>query len=307
VSLYRRPDSALFVIGNVGSGPVEAMLAPVWSQWKLDAGSVTAVDAETGERVTLEAGPAGATFKLSVPRHDVRLVLVAASGRFPVTTTPALGAGLSGPRSILARFSDRFTGPELAPVWRKDLHPGTSWAGILDGRLCVQGNGYGYAHVRRELAVDNVSVQCLVMREPSGGMDAWGKSLFLIWPNGQYVQASPGMSQGKFFYLVSGGGQRYGSLVSREPVAGWFPYCANWVKLRLTPEKITCYGSADGTTWSQDWEVQRGASHAGPPQYLMLGHGSPGTEPFLNNVHPQHFSPTNASAAFFSDLIVAKD
>jgi hypothetical protein len=305
VSLYHRPDAALFVVGNVGGGPVEAALAPVWNRWKTDPGSLTAVDAETGERIAMAAGPAGPTIRLSVPRHDVRLVLVAPPDRFPVTA-PILGADLPGPQQILARVSDRFAGPELAPAWQKDLHEGTSWAGILDGRLCVQGNSYGYAHVRRELGMDDVSVQCLVMRPAGGGMDAWGPSLFLVWPNGEYVQATPGMNAGKFCYRVSGGGDRYGSPVSKQPVAGWFPHCANWVKLRIAPERIEGFGSSDGRTWSKDWEIKRGAAHAGPPQWVLLGNGAPGKEPCLNNVHPQHFSPKNPSTAFFSDLAIGK-
>jgi len=305
VGLYHRSDAALFMAGNTGSGPAEAVLAPVWSKWKLDPRQAAAVDAETGQAIAMEAGPAGPVFRINIPRHDIRMVLVAAPGRFPITT-PMLDAEGLGPENRLPQFSDRLAGPELARAWQKDLHPGTSWAGILDGRLCVQGNTYGYAHVRRELGVDDVSVQCLVMRTPSGGMDAWGPSLFLVWPNGEYVQASPGASQGKFFYRISGSGQRYGSPVSRQPVPGWFPYSANWVRISLTPERIECSGSADGKTWPKDWEAKRDAAHAGAPQWVMLGNGSPGKEPLLKNVHPQHFSPANPSAAFFSDLALGR-
>jgi hypothetical protein len=305
-SLYRRPDGALFLVGNVGEKAAVATIEPDWGRLRLDSSALTAVDAESGELLPLRAGTSGRGFQIRVPRHDVRLVVVGPAGRYPVATT-ALGAALPMPKTILTDLSARFDGPELAPAWQKGLHEGTSWAGILDGRLCVQGNTYGYAHVRRGLGVDNVSVQCQVLSVPSGGMDAWGKSLFLIWPNGQYVQASPGASQGKFFYLVSGAGNRWGAAINKQPVAGWFPYCANWVKVRLTPEMILCCGSADGKTWSQDWEVKRGAAHAGAPQWLMLGNGSPGKEPLLQNVHPQHFSPARGTAVFFSDLVVGKE
>ena len=304
-SLYHRPGGALFLVGNVGEQPAVATIEPDWGRLRLDPGELAAADAETGEPVPLRAGAAGRGFQLRVPRHDVRLVIVGPAGKYPVETA-ALGAELPAPETIINELSDRFDGPELSPAWHRDLHEGTSWAGILDGRLCVQGNTYGYAHLRRELGVDNVSAQCLVLHAASGGMDAWGPSLFLVWPNGQYVQASPGASQGKFFYLVSGAGNRTGSAINRQPVAGWFPYAANWVKIRLTPETILCCGSADGKTWSEDWEVRRDASHAGPPQWLMLGNGSPGKQPLLKNVHPQHFSPSNPAAWFFSDLVIGK-
>jgi len=304
-SCCHRPDGALFVVGNVGEEAVLATIEPDWARLKLDPVKLAAVDAESAEPLPLQAGALGRGFRVRVPRHDVRLVVAGPAGKYRVEAL-RLGAELPRPKTILAGLSDHFHGAELAPCWQKDLHEGTAWAGILDGRLCVQGNTYGYAHVRRALGVDDVSVQCLVMRAPSGGMDAWGPSVFLVWPNGEYVQASPGMSQGKFFYGVSGAGNRLGGAVSRQPVAGWFPYSANWVRIRLTPERIECSGSADGKTWSKDWDVKRDAAHAGAPQWVMLGNGSPGKEPLLNNVHPQHFSSASGSAAFFSDLVVGK-
>lgn len=302
-SLYYRPAGALFVVGNVGDQLAEATIEPDWDRLKLNPATLAAVDAESGEPMALEAGASRRGFQLTVPAHDLRLVVVGPTGAYPVERLH-LGAELPKPKIILKELSDPLAGPELAPAWQKGLHEGVSSAGILDGRLCVQGNTYGYAHVRRALGVDNVTVQCLVMRGPTGGMDAWGASLFLYWPNGQYVQATPGTGQGNFLYVVSGAGQRYGSPVNKKSPAGWFPYCANWVKISLTPEWIVCYGSADGKTWSEDWQLKRDAAHAGAPQYVILGNGSPGKQPLLKNVHPQHFSPSSASMAFFSDLVV---
>jgi hypothetical protein len=178
---------------------------------------------------------------------------------------------------------------------------------MMDGRLCVFGHHYGFAHVRRALGVDRVSVQCLVMRTGSGGMDEWGGSLFLYWPNGEYAQATPGTGRGKFCYVVSNGGRRDGAPVSNASVPGWYPYYANWVKIALTPDTLVFSSSSDGRTWTRDWDAKRGAGHAGAPAWVILGNGSPGKEPFLNNVHPQHFSPAGGSMTFFSDLIVGKE
>ena len=302
-SCCHRSDGALWVVGNVGEEPVRASIAPDWNRLGLDPARLTAVDAESGTAVPLGTG---GRFSLAVPRHDVRLVVVGPNGRYPVDAGRAAGE-LPRPKEILGELSDRFDTPELGPAWQKDLHEGVSWAGMLDGRLCVQGNAYGYAHVRRALGVDHVSVQCQVLRTPNGGSDPWGPGLFLVWPNGQYVQASPGASLGKFFYVASGAGSHAGAAISKESVAGWYPYCANGVKIRLTPREIVFYGSADGKSWSCDWAVKRGASHAGPPQWVLLGNGSPGKEPLLNNVHPQHFTPTSGSATFFADLIVGRE
>jgi hypothetical protein len=129
ISLYRRPDGVLFVLGNVGRQPVTATVTPRWSRLKLVSQScrgsegaaprpapacrgeakrrragrgsaaapprmtdrllklnpagLRAVNAESGEPLELEGGwRRPARFEVSVPPHDLRLVLVAAEGRY---------------------------------------------------------------------------------------------------------------------------------------------------------------------------------------------------------------------------------
>jgi hypothetical protein len=235
----------------------------------------------------------------------------------------------------------------LAAAWQPDTHRGSSGAWIVDGRLCVLGNHYGYAHVRRELGVDNVSVQCLILGpRRRGTQDEWGPSLFLVWseespdrppeeppelgeglsldgladdmtepdeelslvPRGcDYVQATPGACQGKFLYVSSRDGFQWGSEMNREPAPGWYPYCANWVKISLNPDRVACYASSDGRTWVKDWDLKRGRFFAGPPRYVLLGNGRPGKESLLRNVHPEHFIPSHAGQVFFSDFLVGRD
>ncbi len=308
-SLYHRPDGVLFVLGNVGSNDTDVVVAPDWKKLKLDPARLVAVDAESGKPLTLEGSwwLSPKQFKIKIPRHDVRLVVVGPAGKYvdPNAGQP-LGTALPAPKEVVKEMSDAFTGPELDKVWTKDGHEGSSGAAILDGRLCVWGNHYGFSHVRRELKQDNVSVQCLIMRPGTGGSDEWGGSLFLYWPNGEYAQATPGTGAGKFTYLLSGVGRKNGADISKQAIPGWNPYFANWVKIVLKPEVIEFYGSADGKAWVKDWEAKRGEKHKGAPEYIMLGNGSPGKEPLLKNPHPQHFAPNSASSWFFSDLIVGK-
>jgi hypothetical protein len=301
VSLFHRPGAALLVVGNVGDKPAQATLRPQWKALELDPKQLEASNAETGERLAVTAG--GLT--VSVPRHDLRLVLLGPPGTFPATPQ-RLGKDLPRPREVLAPLSERFDGDKLPEGWHSDLHEGQAAVWMLDGRLCVQGAHYGYAHIRRKLGVDNISAQCLILRTPTGCSDTSGGSLFLYWPNGQYVQATPGTGRGKFTYVVSGGGRRQGSDTSKRSAPGWYPFRFNWVKIALTPDAITFYASADGKQWVKDWQAKRTAKLDGPPECLILGNGHAGKNLYLNNVVSQHFHGNRTSLTFFSDLVVGK-
>ncbi len=327
VSLFRRPGAALLVLGNVGDATVRATIEPNWKALGLDASRVEALNTETAEKLPLpprgrgegegapsKRGPTltppspwkGEGFRIDVPRHDVRLILLAAPAAYPVSAEK-LGAELPQPKRVLKQFSECFDGADVPAGWEKDLHEGNAGVWMLDGRLCVQGAHYGFAHIRRELGVDNISAQCLILRPGTGCMDTSGASLFLVWPNGEYAQATPGTCEGKFVYLLSGVGHHKGSDIGRRAIPGCYPYLPNWVKIALSPEGIAFYGSSDGKSWVKDWEAKRGPKHAGPPQWLILGNGHAGPRPHLDNVIPQHFSPTNPACSFFSDLVVGRE
>ncbi len=308
VSFYRRPEALLLVLGNTGEKQAPVRAVPNWKKLRLDPRKLSVTNAETGEKLTLEKKAGTETIVLNLDRHDLKLIVLAPPDQYvdPALNQP-VGKELPGPGRVIKEFSDSFTGPVLSSAWTKDAHQGSAGADILDGRLCVWGNHYGFSHVRRELNQDNVSVQCQILRAPTGCSDEWGGSLFLYWPNGEYAQATPGTGRGKFFYRLSGAGSRWGSPVSKNALPGWFPYRANWVKISLKPAVIEFYGSADGKAWVKDWEVKRTEKYQGPPQYLILGNGASGKEPLLKNVHPQHFSPQNPTAWFFSDLTIGED
>ena len=305
LSVYRRPGAALFVAGNVGEELAAATIEPAWAKLELAPRKLELLNAETGEKLALNAGSSAKGFSIEVPRHDVRLFTAGPPGQYAVEAT-GLGRELPKPKAPIEAFSDSFAGPELREGWQADLHEGNSWAGILDGRLCVQSDHYGYGHIRRELGVDNVSAQCLIMRTATGRSDTSGGSLFLVWPNGEYVQSIPGSCVGKFTYVVSNVGRKIGSPIGRTILPDWYAFFVNWVRVDLRPDKIEFYCSADGKEWKKDWEVKRGEKHAGAPKVLMLGNGHPGKNPYLKNVISQHFRPSGGACTYFSDLIVGK-
>ncbi len=301
ISVYHAPRGALFLVGNVGEEAVDATVEPDWKALGLEPAGWECWDAETGAALP-RAGGTG--FAVEVPRHDLRLVLAGKPGTFALSQAESHPPR---PAQVLADLSEDFTGAELAAGWERDLHEGNSGVWLLDGRLCVQGAYYGYAHVRRKLGVDNISVQVEILRAPSGGNDASGGSLFLVWPNGACVQATPGLGAGKFLYVVSGAAPRYGSAVNTGYLVNWWPHAANWVKVALAAETIVFYSSADGKEWRRDAEMPRDAQHAGAPEYLLLGNGHPGEAPHLDNVVKEHFNPGYGVQTFFSGLVVGRD
>ncbi len=308
VSFYKRPQAVLLVLGNTSKVSTNVFVQPSWNKLQIDPQKVTLYDAETG--IKLSPGEKKSTgFSVEIPAHDLRLlVLNERQGYVDESACQPLGRNLPGPKKVFPDLSASFTAEkQLENSWIKESHQGVSGATILDGRLCIWGNHYGFSHVRRQLSLENFSVQCLILRAPTGCSDEWGGSLFLYWANGQYLQATPGTGQGKFFYCVSATGAKWGSNISRKTVAGWYPYSANWVKVVLKPQTIEFYCSFDGFNWVKDWETKRSEKHQGPVQFLILGNGSPGKEPFLKNSHPQHFSPANPSTWFFSDLVVGQE
>ena len=307
VSLYTRPGSALFIIGNIGKQDLDARIQPNWQALGVDATSIAIVNTENMATVRR----VGDGFHLKVPRHDLRLVLAGDPGRYAVLTSD-LGKDLPKPARMLPEYSEPLSGPTLGSDWTRSLHRGQSSVGFVDGKLYVQGHHYGATHIRRPLKLDceNLSVQCMIMRKPSGCNDSFGGSLILYWEDGSYIQASPGTRAKRFYYRVSGSGTVTGSAINVKAPPEWYPYLANWVKIRLSKGRVEFFGSSDGRTWKRDAErstkgrfrIARDAK-----VYLILGNGSPGGKLFFANPSRRHFrpEPRQPTCTFFSDLMVA--
>ncbi len=307
VSYYRKGNGLLFILGNTSFQEEKVTVEPDWKTLGFNHAGLNCFNPETGEAISLSAGNSKTGFSVKVPARDVLLVLAGKPGAY-IPRNVDLTAPSLLPEKILNSLSDTFTGQQLSSSWLKDLHEGNASVSMIDGRLCVQGDHYGYAHIRKVINQDNISVQCLILRAPSGGQDTSGGSLFLVWPNGEFVQATPGVNEKKFLYTGSSIGLRRGSPISTESIFGWYPFMANWVKISLNPETIRFYSSSDGKEWKLDAEVKRGEKYAGPPEFVLLGNGHKGEKPHLDNVHPAHFNPQSRSpVTFFSDFFVGRE
>lgn len=300
ISLYTKNDGTLFIIGNTRHEDVKARIQPDWKKLKIQPEKPVIFNAETGEQISADSS---GTFTINVPARDVRLVIAGAQSYFVKTDLP--GRNLPGPKETI--FADPLNGPELSKDWEKVLHEGNAGVWFIDGKLAVQGNHYGYAYARKKIGQDNISVQSLVMRAPTGAQDESGGSLLLFWENGQYVQALPGVNTQKFMYIVSGKGPLRGSPINTKMLPEWYGFYHNWVKISLQPDKIIFYSSSDGETWNKDAEMKREEPFKGAPQYVALGNGQRGENTMLQNV-TQHFTAEGRQpVTFFGDFVMGKD
>ena len=301
VSLYRRPGSALLIVANVGDTDGSSRITLDWKALGVNPETARLADPETGRDIRRQ----DAGFAVELPRHDVQLVLAGdLSGYAYRYVSP--GNDLPRPKTVLQEWSDPLRGPEFDPAWTVDLHPGNSSTGFVDGRCFIQYAHYGYAHIRRKLDQDNVSVQCMILSSPTGGSDAHCAGLSLWWDSGEFVRAIPGYNQHKFYYEVKGMRPAHGGAINTEAAPRWYPYAANGVKIQLTPDTVRSFVSTDGKTWHQDHEVRRTVAMAGAPAWVILGNGgSQGPKPLFKNVVSQHFVPERANrVTAFTDFVV---
>jgi len=302
VSVYRRPGSVLFVLGNIGDNAAVAHVVPDWAKLGVRR-PAEAIDPETHQSVAVSED----AFQIDVPRHDIRLVLAGNLSAYNLEATQP-ESGLPGPEKVIAELCDSLAGPELGNAWQEDLHEGTSSIGFVADKLFVQASHYGYGHVRRRLDIDNVSVQCMILRKGSGQSDEWAGGISLHWDNGAFVRLMPGNQTGKFLWQVDGHGARKGNVnANREPLPGWYPFYANWLKIRLTAKTIEFHGSNNGSTWANVHDLPRDAKLNGAPAWVVLGNGNNGPVSLLKNPHPKHFIADRGDhVVFFSDFVVGR-
>lgn len=302
VSYYQRAGSVLFVIGNIGDKDSSAMIKPNWKILKIDPAKIELVNPETGKKMPIQDN----AFKISLSKHDLALVIASAPNSYPEAFANLVNNSTTNLSRAVKRLSSPLAKAPLGDGWEKVLHKGNSAVGFVDGKMYIQGHHYGYAYIKHKLGIKDFTVQCQILRKRSGCADNFGGSLFLWWDNGAFIQVGPGTRQGKFFCSESGR-IKYGKKINKKSLPGWYPYLANWVKLKLTPEKIIFYSSIDGKNWEENQVIKRTGKYAGAPDFLMLGNGKTGKNPYLSNVLSKHFNPDRPSTTFYSDLVVQKN
>lgn len=288
-------QTALITIANLTSSDWTGDISIPLTQLGLNANTVFADGEYPFPKMNLNNGK----LSLSIPKQNFAIVLAGPAGAFPVDFQTTF----EKPASLLPALSDNFNNSSLSSAWKLTCL-NNDCAGYGQGsmqayrnKLQIQGGDYNQIAAERSFNQDNVSVQVRVDRQGDYN-DSQG--LALVWGNGKAIFAGPvNYVWGKFRYDVfsdtlSGGYQeQLGSAIS------WGnPGNHNWVRIDLQPDKIIFYGSADGKTWSKDWELARPADLAGAPAALRLG-----KSPLGRQMDTYFWSPP----IYFDDLIVGKN
>jgi len=289
----RSQRTALVTVANLSDTDWQGRVVLPLSRMGVSADAVASDGGERHTRVPMRDG----ALRLTVPRHNYRIVLVGPTGVFPVDLPPR-GQALGRPGQRLTDLCDGFTGNTLSRAWRRVGGPGAE-GGIeaYRNRLCVLGADYRFVAAERPLGQDCVTVQVRVERVNMCHQNRVG--LALLWPNGACVFAGPNWGRGQFWFGQWDGqklkrSQWGGKLVASVPGEMHQP---SWVRIALGAKQLRVSGSTDGKTWGPAWTTDRPAWLAGAPDRLRLGKNPDG--------HADKPRP-GPSYDYFDDLIVGR-
>lgn len=287
----RKRTTALITVANLGTEDWAGGVRLPWTDMGLDTSTVVC-DGEERHATVLGEGD---SLRLSVPRHDYRILLAGPPGTFP-HDLPPLGASLPRPEKLLPQLCDDFSGRTLSDAWelvRSDVSDGELRP--YRGRLTVIARDYRFAAAQRRLGMDNVTAQVRVERRGRHHVNRVG--LALLWDNSASLFAGPFTKNGQFHYALFGTTVRRSSRrtgkgdVSRPG----HMHQVNWVRVELRPDTIVFCGSGDGRTWHRDWELARPPEMIGAPAWLRLGKNPDG--------HEDRHRPAR-TADYFDDLVI---
>lgn len=279
-SYYTRKGEALFLFGNTGNQTVTGIVAPDFKALGLDVSKLRLLNAETREPVPLKEYK----FEVTVPKHDLVMVLAGPDGAFRIPERPDW---------------DAFLGRENVAQWTPYMPEGVNGIGQVDGKHFVQGHDWGYAQMGAPLSGEP---ECSVRALLSGG-----GFMGLRWKNNAFLC---GEARNGFMHYTLDGGRfvRGKNQLGSVSEYGWFPFVFNALKIVLGKDRITFYVSTDAKSWKEDYSVPRNAVFKEGPIELLLGWGHSGKEPLLRNL-TKHFNPNPRypSVKFFSHIAVGKE
>jgi hypothetical protein len=298
VATWQRPRRARLLISNLSK---EDRLVSVKVDLKglgLPKETVAVGEREGGEAAFAD----GVIRRVEVKRHDYQVVLLGAPGEF----TPLdrdLGKALEPPQqNRISLLCNDFA--SVGSAWQQLYSPHINpFDGVVfsscNGYLRIRTSTFKHALLKRPFGQDNCSVQ-LKIREPNGWCNAANDpGLALFWGETRWARIRAGLNHPSRRFIADG---HNGSKEFASPYTG--PTCGllNWVKMTLKPGTIEFHASSDGQSWELV-HTQPREGLEGAPDWLLIGHGSPGKNLFLRN---DGYLEGYFHDSFFDDLIVSR-
>jgi hypothetical protein len=285
----KKEGTALITIANLSEKGWTGEIVIPFEKLDLANNSVIFnVEEYTHKEIPVDSGK----IKLSIPRHNYRLLMVSPTGKFPTNRQPK-GYKLAENLKIDKVNSDDFNGNKLNPAWK--LNCSKLSEGLIRlrrNRLQVLGKDYKFAVAEKPFTLADASVQVKIESKKSHS----SVGLLLLWADGNYVFAGIVADNFNYSWQENGKGHRFrGSKINQENPGSM--HQENWVKIKLDKDKIIFLSSADGEEWKQAKEIKRQKGFEGSPKVLRLGKCPSGKE-------AKH--DINVCPVYFDDLIISQ-
>ncbi len=276
LSAYTRKGQALLMFGNTGDKSASFKAAPDFAALGVDPAKVVLIDAESQKEIPFD----GKEFSITLPKHDIAMVLVGAKGSF----------------KLHKRLDwDSFLGKGSDLKFTSHFPTGANGTGKLYGRTYLYGHTWGYGQISTKWNPSATETQLLLGELSFAGL-AWnGKDLF---------QAERRF--GRMVYRINNGKKYYGkNQLPKESEAGWFPFQFNAVKICLEKSRIRIFISTDAKTWVEDAVIDRPAELSAAPSELILGWGQDGKDPMRRNLQKYYNpSPRYPTVVYFGNISI---
>ncbi|MCL6520117.1 MAG: hypothetical protein K6T99_09805 [Armatimonadetes bacterium] len=174
---------------------------------------------------------------------------------------------------------ESFKGGKLDSSWHLHVSKGNEIV-LKDGVAEIRANLHTYAHISRQLGVDNVTVKARIKPSSPAGI-SWCTSIFLVWNTANWCQM--GMISGpdginRFYAAETLEGFTLESYL--EPCDHLLPH---YLRIELGKDVLRYSISEDCKKWKTLRVIHRPAQLSGAPASLVVGKGFSNDKPNYSN------------------------
>ncbi|MFC1461661.1 hypothetical protein ACFLQR_04005 [Verrucomicrobiota bacterium] len=166
-------------------------------------------------------------------------------------------------------FTDRISGGTRKSGWTSDVHA-QAGAGITDQSdyLEVVQQLHSYAHIQRDVATDNITIQAKIKYVADASVASWRPSVALYWGVDDWVKVGDERSLSQYQSTKNVASTTSFTRIGSTVQGTWY-----WYKIKLTATNYYIYYSTNGSSWTQIETGARPGSWSGAPNLIIVGKG----------------------------------